>query len=76
LHFTTNGGFRAKGMNVASSYTPLWRFNQYEMLANNKIRFFNSTTSDAMIVSFEMGQQLSFYYPFRCAFEEKFIRKN
>jgi hypothetical protein len=73
LHFRANGAFYARGRDSGFVYSPLSAFDRYEVLANHTVKFYN--TSDTMIASFALDQQLSFNYPTRCLFEEKFVQQ-
>ena len=57
------------------NYTFLQDFNRYEVLANDRIRFFNTTTQEELFAVFHVGKTLSLSYEVRCPYEEKFIRR-
>lgn len=55
-------------------YSFLQDFNQYQIVSENRIRFFNSTTGDELFAGYKVGTTLSLSYEVRCPYEEKFIR--
>lgn len=57
------------------NYTSLRELNRYEILSNDRIRFFNSTTQDELFAYFGVDKTLSLSYEVRCPYEEKFIRR-
>ena len=57
------------------NYTYLQDFNRYEMVRNDRIRFFNTTTQDELFAGLNVGKTLSLSYEVRCPYEEKFIRR-
>jgi hypothetical protein len=57
------------------NYSFLQNFNRYEVIGNDRIRFFNSTTGDELFAGFHIDKTLSLSYEVRCPYEEKFIRR-
>jgi len=57
------------------NYTYLENFDKYQIISNDRIRFFNTSTSDELFASFIIGNTLSLSYQVRCPYEEKFIRR-
>jgi hypothetical protein len=57
------------------NYSYLQDFNRYEVVSNNRIRFFNTTTGDELFAAFSVGETLSLSYEVRCPYEEKFVRR-
>jgi hypothetical protein len=57
------------------NYSFLQDFDQYKIVSENRIRFFNSTTGDELFAGFKVGNTLSLSYEVRCPYEEKFIRR-
>jgi hypothetical protein len=56
------------------NYTYLQDFNRYEIVSNDKIRFFNTNTQDELFADFSINKTLSLSYQVRCPYKEKFIR--
>ena len=57
------------------NYTFLQDFNHYEVVSNDRIRFFNTTTQDELFAAFHVDKTLSLSYEVRCPYVEKFIRR-
>ena len=57
------------------NYTSLRELIRYEIISDDRIRFFNSTTQDELFASFGVDKTLSLSYEVRCPYEEKFIRR-
>lgn len=57
------------------NYTSLRELNRYEIVSNDRIRFFNSATQDELFAFFGVDKTLSLSYEVRCPYEEKFIRR-
>jgi hypothetical protein len=57
------------------NYTSLRELNRYEIVTNERIRFFNITTQDELFAYFGVNKTLSLSYEVRCPYEEKFIRR-
>jgi hypothetical protein len=58
-----------------SNYTFLQDYNRYEIINYERIRFFNTSTSDELFATFSVNKTLSLSYEVRCPYEEKFIRR-
>ena len=58
-----------------ANYTYLANFNKYQLVSNNRIRLFNTSTSDELFATFSVDNTLSLSYQVRCLYEEKFIRR-
>ena len=57
------------------NYTYLEDFNRYELIGNDRIRFFNTATQDELFADYSLDKTLSLSYEVRCPYEEKFIRR-
>jgi hypothetical protein len=57
------------------NYTYLQEFDRYQVVGNERIRFFNTTTGDELFAVFSVGETLSLSYEVRCPYEEKFVRR-
>jgi hypothetical protein len=75
IHFSTSGEFKVTGPNPGASNSKLWEFNKYELLSDQTIRLYNSTSGLQTNVSYTMenGLEMSYQYA-RCGMFEKFIR--
>jgi hypothetical protein len=73
VEFKSDGSFDILG--PKSNYTYLQDFNRYEMMNDNKIRFFSTNSNDELLAFFEVNKTLSLFYQVRCPYEEKFIRR-
>ncbi len=73
VEFKEEGKFEIIG--PKSNYTFLQDFNKYELISTDRIRFFNSATSNELYASFQVGNALSIFYELRCPYEEKFMRR-
>jgi hypothetical protein len=73
VQFKSDSTFEILG--PKSNYTYLQDFNRYEVISNNGIRFFNTTSGDELSAIFELNKTLSIHYQVRCPYEEKFIRR-
>jgi hypothetical protein len=72
VSFNKDGSFNISGQ---PNYTFLRDLNRYEMVSNDRIRFFNTTTQDELFAYFGLDKTLSLFYQVRCPYEEKFIRR-
>jgi hypothetical protein len=63
------------GISGNPNYTSLRELNRYEIVSNERIRFFNITTQDELFAYFGVNKTLSLSYEVRCPYEEKFIRR-
>jgi hypothetical protein len=57
------------------NYTYLQEFNRYQIINNDRIRFFNTSTQDELFAVFSLDKTLSLSYELRCPYEEKFVRR-
>lgn len=57
------------------NYSYLENFNKYEIIGSDRIRFFNTSTTDQLFAIFNVDKTLSLSYEVRCPYEEKFIRR-
>jgi len=57
------------------NYSFLQDFDRYEVIGNDRIRFFNSITGDELFAGFHIKKTLSLSYEVRCPYEEEFIRR-
>lgn len=58
-----------------ANYTYLANFNKYEIVSDNRIRFFNTNTQDELFADYIIDKNLSLSYQVRCLYEEKFTRR-
>ena len=72
VSFNKDGSFDISGK---PNYTFLQDLNRYEVVSNDKIRFFNSVSNEELFAIFEMNKTLSLFYQVRCPYEEQFIRR-
>jgi hypothetical protein len=72
VRFNKDGSFDISGK---PNYTFLQNLNRYEIISNDRIRFFNTTTQDELFAYFGLDKTLSLFYQVRCPYEEKFIRR-
>lgn len=73
VEFKQDGRFDILG--PKPNYTFLEDFNRYETLNNERIRFFDSTSTGELFASFYVDKTLSLSYEVRCPYEEKFTRR-
>lgn len=73
IEFTKNDSIAILG--PKPNYSFLQDFNQYQVLGNDRIRFFNTNTQDELFAVFRVDKTLSLSYEVRCPYEEKFIRR-
>lgn len=73
VEFKQDGRFDILG--PKPNYTFLEDFNRYETLNNERIRFFDSTSTGELFASFHVDKNLSLSYEVRCPYEEKFTRR-
>ena len=73
VEFKQDGRFNILG--PKPNYTFLEDFNRYETLDNDRVRFFDSTSTAELFASFHVGKILSLSYEVRCPYEEKFTRR-
>jgi len=73
VEFKSDGHFDILG--PKPNYTFLQDFNQYETMSFDKIRFFDSTSTQELFAVFHVDKTLSLSYELRCPYEEKFTRR-
>lgn len=73
VKFKSDGSFDILG--PQANYTYLQDFNRYEVMSDNRIRFFSTNSSDELLAIFEVNKTLSLFYQVRCPYEEEFIRR-
>lgn len=57
------------------NYSFLQDYDRYQVIGNDRIRFFNSITGNELFAGFHIDKTLSLSYQVRCPYEEKFIRR-
>lgn len=73
VEFKSDGCFDILG--PKPNYSFLQDFNQYEVLTNDRIRFFNVTTQEQLYAVFDLGEALAFSYEVNYPYQEKFTRR-
>ena len=73
VEFKKEGNFEILG--PKSNYTFLQDFDKYELVNMDRIRFFNTASSNELFAFFQVSNTLSFAYEIRCPYEEKFMRR-
>ena len=73
VEFKSDGHFDILG--PKPNYTFLQDFNRYETMSFDKIRFFDSTSTQELFAVFHVDKTLSLSYELRCPYEEKFTRR-
>lgn len=72
VKFNSDGSVAISGK---PNYTFLQDFNRYEIVNEDRIRFYNTNTTDELFASFNLNNTLTFSYEVRCPYEEKFMRR-
>jgi len=73
VEFKPDGHFDILG--PKPNYTFLQDFNRYETVSFDRIRFFDSTSTEQLFAIFHIDKTLSLSYEVRCPYEEKFTRR-
>lgn len=72
VKFNSDGSVAISGK---PNYTFLQDFNRYEIVNEDRIRFYNTNTTDELFAGFNLNNTLTFSYEVRCPYEEKFMRR-
>jgi hypothetical protein len=73
VDFKSDGRFDILG--PKPNYSFLQEFNRYETVNFDRIRFYDSTSTEELFANFQIENSLSLSYEFRCPYEEKFTRR-
>jgi hypothetical protein len=73
VDFKSDGRFDILG--PKPNYSFLQDFNRYETVSFDRIRFYDSTSTEELFANFQIHNSLSLSYEFRCPYEEKFTRR-
>jgi hypothetical protein len=73
VDFKSDGRFDILG--PKPNYSFLQEFNRYETVSFDRIRFYDSTSTEELFANFQIENSLSLSYEFRCPYEEKFTRR-
>ena len=75
IEFGPSGDFIVSGPKPGASNSKLWDFNKYELLADQSIRLYHSTTGEEMTAYFKIENGLHLHYTWaRCGYSEKFVK--
>ncbi len=75
IEFGANSNLVLTGSNPGLATSPLWKYNKYQLLPGNKIRFFQSSGADEMEAFVTVDGQLYLDYLWaRCGYQEKFLK--
>lgn len=75
VEFRPDNGLRLVGTNPGTANSPLWQFDRYAMLADDKIRFYQSAGNEEMEAFITLNGELYLNYLWaRCGYEEKFLK--
>ena len=73
VDFKPDGRFDILG--PKPNYSFLQDYNRYETMSFDRIRFYDSTSTEELFANFQIDNSLSLSYEFRCPYEEKFTRR-